>query len=242
LEENMIPQTHFSGLPIAAMTAVLVLLAQGGLRADAASQPSMEVKSASGSPGDVVTIGLVLRSGGNAIASSSSEIALDREVFVAAAGNGPDCTVNSAVDAALSDSRYRPQGCNPDLNCTGTRTVILTPKVVADGTEIYTCRARIAADAAIGEHPVRLVAAEVSDLSGNDAYEVGLVHGAIHVVAAAPGEIERESRPSTSGGGCRLGADSADAAAALAPLLVLAILVFGRLCLAPARSRRRPRI
>lgn len=226
--------------PAAALAAVLAIALSAALPAPAQSAPALEVRSASGSPGDTVTLAVVLHSRGGAFASSASEISLDREVFLGAAGNQPDCTPNPGINVALSESRFTPRGCNPEINCGGALTVVLTGKAVGDGSELYTCRARIAADASPGEHPVRLVAAQVSDLNGDDSYEVEFIHGAVHVLPPAPGEVARESRPAASGGGCNLDGGSPGPAAVAAILFALPLLWLGRRP-SRARSQRLPR-
>lgn len=183
----------------------LTLCLQGVFSRAEASAPRMEVQSATGAPGADVTLGVVLRTNGAVVASTTSEILFDSQIRVASAGAKGDCTANPTINHAIADFRFSPNGCNPVADCTGVRGIVLTTDAVPDGTVLFTCRVQISANASLGAHQVRLDKAAVSDPQGNEA-QADVAPGVV-TVAAQLGEVSRPSGASSTtakDGGCNL--------------------------------------
>lgn len=212
--------------PRTVLAVALALCVYGSILSRAeASAPLMQVQGASGTPGDDVTLGVVLRTNGAVVASTTSEVLLDRQILIAAAGSKGDCTANAAIGNAIADFRFSPNGCNPAEDCEGVRGVVLTTDVVPDGTVLFTCRAHISATASHGDHAVRLNRAAVSDPQGNET-QADVAAGAVTVVGQL-GEVARPAGATstkTSDGGCNLAPERAPGVMAflvLAPALLL---------------------
>lgn len=118
----------------------------------------IDVGSASGAPGALVSIDVGLATEGSAVLATQNRIDFARAAAVAARGDGgPDCAVNPAIDKNATAFRFLPLGCDPDADCTSVRVFVLAfdnLDPIADGSRLYSCNVRIAADAAAGAYPL----------------------------------------------------------------------------------------
>lgn len=153
--------------------------------------PELVVGSVEGSPGDDVTVDVVLRSGSFMISSASNELGYDPvNIPFAALTNGtPDCLAATGLGSAF---RYRPPDCT-GVACTAVFGSVLPLTFpfnpIADGSVIYSCRVAIADDAELGTYPVTIGNIVVGDLQGNRIMDAVGVDGEVVVVAdVCPGD------------------------------------------------------
>jgi len=147
--------------------------------------PSLEVGSASGVPGDVVTFAVTLHTGGAAVAGVQNDLEFDSlNTPIAAATTGrPDCAVNPSINKGATSFAFRPSGCSSDA-CTGIRALVLAVDNVdpiPDGAVLYTCTVNIAASATAGDYPLEISYVIMSDPEGNAVPDVTGTDGAIFV-------------------------------------------------------------
>ena len=132
---------------------IVLALANG-----AAQAVVIDVGSATGAPGDLVSIDVGLSVEGSAVLATQNRIDFTRQAFVAARGDGvPDCRVNPDIDKNATAFRFLPIDCDPAVDCSGVRAFVLAfdnLDPIADGSRLYSCNVRIAADAAAGAYPL----------------------------------------------------------------------------------------
>jgi hypothetical protein len=140
------------------------------LAAASAGAASVDIGSATGAAGSVVTIDVSLRTMGAMVLGTQNLIEFDRETPVAAKPNGgPDCTPNPAIDKNGTAFRFLPLECDPAVDCAAVRVFVLALDNVLpipDGSVLYTCRISIAAGAAEGPHALRNGEARASAAEG----------------------------------------------------------------------------
>jgi hypothetical protein len=122
-----------------------VLLVTGALLATGvcAYAVSIDIGSAVGNPGSTVTFQVKLNTEGSAVGGTTNDIIFQPVTPVTA------CEVNPMF-AALSAVSFLPAGCLPGGNCTGVRAVMLVfGGSIPNGSVLYTCTVRIAANAAV---------------------------------------------------------------------------------------------
>jgi hypothetical protein len=160
-----------SGLLAAGMVWLLI---PAGVRA-----ASIDLGSASGAPGDEVSVAVSLQTMGAMVVGTLNRIDFGRETPVAATARGnPDCKVNPAIDKTATTFRFLPLDCDPAADCTSVRALVLAfdnLDPIPDGSVLYTCRIAIAADAQPGvyalpnaEMSVSVVGGEKPPTSGRD--------------------------------------------------------------------------
>ncbi len=113
--------------------------------------PTLLLSQGSGSFGDLVGIAAKLYSVGQQITKVENTINFDLNTPILATSFGtPDCSVNPLVDADAF-FEFLPKGCS-GTTCTQVRAVVnsLSALPIPDGARLYTCKARIAAQAATG--------------------------------------------------------------------------------------------
>ena len=120
----------------------------------------IEAGSATGAPGEVVSIDVGLSTEGSAVLATQNRIDFTRQAFVAARGDGaPDCAVNPAIDKNATAFRFLPLGCDPAADCVSVRVFVLSfdnLDTIADGSRLYSCTIRIAANAGAGTYPLAM--------------------------------------------------------------------------------------
>lgn len=154
--------------------------------AGAAQAVVISAGMAAGAPGDVVAVDVSLATQGAAVLATQNRIDFGRQAYIAARPNGaPDCAVNPAIDKGATGFRFLPLGCDPTADCASVRVFViafdnLAP--IADGSRLYTCQVRIAADAAAGIHPLALAELGASAAGGVSLPTSG-VDGAVTVLS-----------------------------------------------------------
>jgi hypothetical protein len=151
---------------------------------------SLEVGSATGTPGDSVQFDVTLHAGGQPVAGTQNDLLFDPKVPVAARDNGrPDCAVNADIDKNATGFNFIPAGCQPGIGCKGMRAIVIATDntdVIPDGAVLYTCHLTIPSDVASGSYPLIAANSGASDPLGNPL-PIASTNGAI-VVLGTPGE------------------------------------------------------
>jgi hypothetical protein len=159
--------------------AVSTAIALGASAAHAAV--SINVGSASGAPGDLVTFSVTLTAdAGEQVLGTQNELGLDAAgvAFAAKVNKKPDCSVNPAIFKTLSGFAFLAVGtppvtCDPTAGaCTGVRAIVAPGlgdedvALIPTGSLLYTCKVQIAADAAGGITPITIDHVRASDPNG----------------------------------------------------------------------------
>lgn len=182
---------------MALAAGTLWLLAGGWAQA-----ASIDIGSASGIPGDDVTVAVSLRTMGATVLGTQNRIDFDRETPIAAGPTGgPDCAVNAAIDKSATSFRFLPLGCDPAVDCQSVRVFVLALdnlEPIPDAAVLYTCHIAIAAAAAAGTHPLRNAEALASAPDGQPIATTGS-DGAVEVVREPAASIDVGSASGPAG-------------------------------------------
>ena len=160
-----------------------------GAAAAGAIEPSVEVGSATGSPGQQVQFSVVLHTAGQSVAGVQDDIGFDSiNTPVAMTGAGrPDCTVNPSINKEATSFAFQPPGCS-GTGCTAFRALVLSfsnVDPIPDGSVMYTCKVNISPGAASGTYPLVVSNVGMSTPDGQPIASTG-TDGAIIVSGAAP--------------------------------------------------------
>ena len=132
--------------------AALALLCSTSARA-----ASVRVDAPDASPGDTVTVNVVLRDGGAAVASLSIDVGFPPAAPIDARPNGrPSCAAREEIDKPSSAFTFRPNGCAVGADCTSIRAGITsfvpdTANVPIPDGMVFSCALTVPTDATIGE-------------------------------------------------------------------------------------------
>lgn len=150
----------------------------------------VQIGDAEGAPGDDVAVAVALTAdAGESVAAVENEIDFDpMHTPVASGTNGePDCAVNSGINKEATLFGFGPFGCDPTQGeCTAVHAVVVSivnVLPIPSGSQLYTCRVHIAADAAIGAYPLLNTNLLYSPPDGRDLAAIG-VNGLITVRVA----------------------------------------------------------
>jgi MYXO-CTERM domain-containing protein len=199
-----------------------------------ASAASLDVGSATGSPGETVDVRATLNQMGSEIAGIETRILFDRRAAII------DCRITPDFAGITSRCLLGPEGCTPGQNCDFVKCVVTNVRdrilPFPDGAVLYTCSVRIACDAPEGDYALALedVIGSTGDgirvpTDGND--------GTVTVSGEACPEPTPTSTPGATddddgggGGGCscQLGPTAPGPWVLLFLLLPLVFLAFGR--------------
>ncbi|MBI1814407.1 MAG: hypothetical protein HYR72_05475 [Deltaproteobacteria bacterium] len=128
----------------------------------------VKIGSATGSPGDVVNVAVSLETGGRTVVATQNDIVFDPHILIASTPGGrPDCRVNPDIDK-IAAAGFQPLQCTPGLDCSSAQVIIFTVNVdpIPDGSELYTCTIRLAADLPLGTYPLHNADVRASDPKG----------------------------------------------------------------------------
>jgi len=145
--------------PLAAATIGACFIMSGAVAADdVAPSVRLEASSASGAPGEEVTVEVRLHTVGNAVAGVQADINIDLRLITLAKPNGrPDCVVNPEIDKASTTFSFQPPGCDPEESCDRFRAIVFSADNVdpiPDRAVLFMCTVLIADDALPGEYPL----------------------------------------------------------------------------------------
>ena len=141
---------------------------------------SVNVGSATGLPGDQVTISVTLSAPNAAIAGVNNEIAFGPNTRIAANADGmPDCMANPDLQEQgvfSSVFSFKPFGCSaPNCNRVFAALFSFTPSaLIPDGSLLYMCHVDIAPDAAAGDYPLVADTVVISDPEGSPVPAAGM--------------------------------------------------------------------
>lgn len=188
----------------------------------------IRVGSASGHPGDTVTIDVTLRARLDAIVAVSNELTFDGNIRIAAnASERPACRRNDAIDKSTTIFVFTPLGCAPRTDCTGIRAVVLSLEntdPIPDGASLYTCKVEIDPSTAPGSYQLLSENVEAANDSGAAVPATG-IEGAITVARSERTHTIHDvvtdpaSEQVSAGGGCQV-----DPSSPVSPLLALLLL------------------
>jgi hypothetical protein len=148
--------------------------------------------TSAGAPGATVSFAVRLQTGGLEVGSTQNDLTFDplHTPIRALPSGDPDCTVNPAIGAPISDFSFEPSGCS-GAACTAVGAIVfslLTP--IPDGV-LYTCTVDIATDAPRGSYPMLIGAATAASpigdalpTSGSDGAVIVIVPAAVPVIAS----------------------------------------------------------
>ena len=161
----------------------------GALWAAVAPAAVITIGSTTGAPGGDVTVAVSLQTEGQTVLAVQNRIGFERSAAIAARADGePDCAVNPAIDKQATGFRFLPLGCDPALDCDSLRVFViafdnLLP--IPDGAQLYGCHVAIAANAALGDYPLRSSEENASAPGGVLLATTG-VDGNVEVIASSP--------------------------------------------------------
>jgi hypothetical protein len=123
-----------------------------------AEDVAINVGSASGNDGDVVSFDVTLSTAGAQVSGTQNDITFDANAPIQAkTNNRPDCAVNPDIGKEATSFSFRPSGCTPGSTCTGVRALVLSTSntdAIPDGSVLYTCMVAIGASAPNGNYPL----------------------------------------------------------------------------------------
>jgi hypothetical protein len=141
-------------------------------------RPTLTLDSAQGAPGDTVSVAVKLSTGGAGIAGTQNDIVFDpKQVSVPATAKGkPDCAANRQLGKEGTAFSFVPANCRPGTDCTAVRALVLSLSnvdAIPNGSTLYTCRVRVAAQASPGTQKLSVTRVGFSSPSGQAIDGVG---------------------------------------------------------------------
>lgn len=154
------------------------------------------VSTARGAPGDLVSISVVLYTGGYEVSSASNELSFDPlNIPIARLANGqPDCLAAEGFGSAF---RFRPPGCTGDACVRISASVLQLSfplRPIPDGTVLYSCRVTIAATAPPATYPLIISTIVVADLQGERVVDAAGSDGSITVTVPCLGDCSGDGQ------------------------------------------------
>jgi len=148
---------------------------------------SIELSTATGSPGDQVAFAATLNAQGATVGSTNNDVtfaSLETPVR-ALPGGEPDCTLNPELNKQPLFV-FRPNRC-AGTDCTMVRTAVFglsfPVSPIPDRATLYTCTIRISPDAELGEYPLVISRVVLSNPEGTPVPGAIGVDGKVVVVA-----------------------------------------------------------
>jgi len=120
------------------------------------------IGSATGGPGDVVTIDVTLQPEGDAVAGTENVISFDSSAQIVS------CARNEAIGREATNFSFRPSGCTAGTDCTSVKALVLSFSnldAIPDGSVLYSCDVQLPGEA--GCWPLTCESPGASDPTGN---------------------------------------------------------------------------
>lgn len=120
------------------------------------ARPSIVLGTATGAPGQDVTLVATLKSAGSQVAGTENDLTFDAVNVSLAVGGKPSCRVNAAIGKGATAFSLRPHGCQ-GAACTTVRALVLAmdnTDPIPDGATLYTCTLHIAPSAPPGQYRI----------------------------------------------------------------------------------------
>lgn len=142
------------------MTVLLLLLALIVLPTSGYGDVTVIGSRVDVGPQDVLDVPFILTRADSPIAGVQFDVGYSPSAIqVISTPNGrPDCTVNPGINKGNSSFAFRPPSCE-GVDCTAIRTLILSTEnvdAIAGGSQLFSCRIRIAPNASDGEYPLAI--------------------------------------------------------------------------------------
>ena len=131
-------------------------------------RPSIVLGTATGAPGQDVTLTATLRSAGTQVAGTQNDLTFDARNVSLGAGAKPSCRVNAAIGKGATAFSLLPRGCQGSA-CTTVRALVFAvdnTDPIPDGAPLYTCTLHISPSAAPGQYRIRVGGVILSSSSG----------------------------------------------------------------------------
>ena len=169
---------------------------------------TINVGSAIGKPGDTVSIPVTLSTMSAQVAGTQNDLAFDPNTPV----TGP-CVMNPGFDNGISVVSLEPTTCTVEVENCGIRALLILdpPRAIPDGTVLYTCSVKIAADAPLQTFPITCSMPIATDPNNRKLSGVQCSDGQVQVAlptptftptpTATPGGPTATPRPGGGGGG-----------------------------------------
>jgi hypothetical protein len=130
---------------------------------------TIEVGTATGAPGEQVSVDVTLRTGGTLVSGTQNDISFDSaNTPLAAKLNGrPDCAANPAIDKGATVFGFLPAGCSAGM-CKSLRALVFAldnVDAIPDGSILYTCKVDIAASAPGATYPLVISGVVLNDVN-----------------------------------------------------------------------------
>jgi hypothetical protein len=212
--------------PSTVQSAIAALVGLLAAAVPAHAVVNIVVGSATGKPGDTVSIPVFLSAVGEQVGGIANDLTFDASIPVTG-----DCQVPATLDGGATLS---PSNCTVGVDC-GIRAVVfsLSAQVIPNASLLYTCSVKIADDAPLQTFPIMCSAPEASTPSGT-ALSAQCSDGQVQVAlptptftptpTPTPGAPTATPRPGGGGGGggCEIAPQHGDSLGW--PLWICAIL------------------
>lgn len=185
---GLAPSDSGAATPTATATSSPPAATEAPLPTGTPAPASLDLGTATGSPGDTVAVTATLHTAGAAVVITENEITFDtlNVPIVSQPGLKPDCTVTPALLRQRIQGLFlfRPLGCD-GTDCTMVLAFIF-PEIsgsrttIPDGSDLYTCNVAISPDAVPGEYSLAVSGIVLKDPNGVPLPATG--HGGTVVV------------------------------------------------------------
>lgn len=198
IERRASRTTNLPGrVPVVAMLLVMTTMGCSFLQGEVARRqpthgqvaaggsPSIGLGTATGSPGQDVTLVATLHSAGNQVAGTQNDVSFDAANVSLATSGKPSCRVNGAIGKGATAFSLRPNGCQGSA-CNTVRALVLSvdnTDPIPDGSALYTCTLHISPSAAAGQYRVKVGGVILSTSSGQKVQNATASDGVLIVSA-----------------------------------------------------------
>lgn len=193
---------------------------------------TLEVVANQAAPGEELEVRVILRSGRVEVAGVQIDIGADEPLAIITNDRGPACTRNPAINKDHTVFAFLAGG--PDMRALVLSLTNIDP--IPDDSLLFSCRLRVAADAAPGRYQLRLHNLGGSTADG-DAIDTFASGGSVTVVDPSSRAVEPDAgASSTSAGGCSIDSRR-DGGAGWGPLAIAVALWTWRRSMLAKRGR-----
>lgn len=150
------------------------------------AHPSIVLGTATGAPGQDVTLVATLHSAGSHVAATENDLTFDAANVSIAKGGKPSCRANAAIGKSATAFASRPNGCQ-GTGCTAVRALVLSmdnTDPIPDGATLYTCTLHISPSAPSGQYRIKTGGVTLSTPTGQKVPNAMGSDGMLIVAAA----------------------------------------------------------
>ncbi len=152
----------------------------------AGGRPSIVLGTATGAPGQDVTVVATLQSSGAHVAGTQNDLTFDAAHVSLGTSSKPSCRVNGAIGKGATAFSFRPSGCQ-GAACTTVRALVLAvdnTDPIPDGAALYTCTLHISPSAPPGQYRISVGGVILSTPAGQKVPNATGNDGVVTVSAA----------------------------------------------------------